>query len=622
MALVCTKKPTSDFGFIPDGLYQCIVRSDWEGALHALERNPEESRTWVLQQSGDNEVNDKDFVRFLPLHSACARDPPLDFIIGLLSCYPQGAKVVDDNGMLPLHYACANQASPAVIGLLLLHNSGGNNVRVALSGSLPIHLAAQWGVSSPEVMDMLLVGNPSLACAKDNDESTTLELAIHSEYYDGKEEVIDMLERAFEKEAYCDEDDTTISTHLTTSREKIKKERGLISLINLNPKEKRASLDTTLDFVSTLDQMRKEIGELRAKKALHQDAVQEQINREWGVVNNTIQAMKLESQKKRISWNNTQTHSKVPSPLRDTKRPLESRTSKQITSKIDRVDLLSLALSQDKLVGLRIDSRTSEEIVSQMDSSRLVSLTLSQDKFGSPDSYTSYESYAKCVPDEECKWEMDEIVNEKISFDGAHGSVHLPKSHPSAKKHMKAKRMAIMTMMATLRETIGAQSTRSRTSTCRVKVSGKDDNICNEEEKREYRYNQESKGIEEDRNLRDILEQNRDIEKELKSLQSKQNAYKLKVEAMEDILEEYAARMNVISLCGLDMKRKLLRMDNNHKATTATRKNTTKNMLKEMAKAHQEMKKTKPRGLESCMKKQKAAVHIIDEMLMIIRKDA
>ncbi len=596
----------SDLGFYnPDDLYQCIARSDWDGALLAIEREPKQSRAWVSQPSDDNQINDTDLVRFLPLHSACARDPPLDVIIGLLSCYPQGAKVADDNGMLPLHYACANHASPAVIGLLLLHNSGGNNVRVDMSGSLPIHLAAQFGVSSPEVMDMLLAGNPSLACANDNDENTPLELAIHSEYYDGKDEVVDMLERAFEKEAYYDEDDSTISTHITSfCKERVKK-GGSISLISMDPQEKRASLDTTIEFISTIDQMKKEIGELRADKALRQNVIQEQINREWGDVNNTLEAMKIKNQEKCISRNNARTHSKMPRSLAVTKRLLQSRTSDQITS---------TSMTRNKLSGYGLDSRTSNEIISKIDSSELVSLTLSQDKFETLDPYTP--SNTKSASHEECKWDAVQDVSKNISFDGAHALVIHHDDLLKSNSNKKLKHMTTM-IMAPLRQTIGLQSNKARG----ISWNGNNNYSNNEGEKLEYIINQENYLREKDRKLHSILEQNRYLEKELQQLKFKQKAYKMKVMAMEEVLEEFAATMNVISSFGQDTKKKLLRLENNVKATTKTRRDTAKNMLNEIAKAYQEMKRTKPQGIENCMKEQRAAIHIMDEMLMIIQKD-
>ncbi len=217
-----------DYDLNPTELYVSICNSDWEGALVALETNPLECKTWVVKRDPYSD-NDDAAIRFLPLYSACAREPPLDVIIGLLTIYPEGASVVDDNGMLPLHYACANQASAEVIGLLLLHNPEANTFRVDMSGSLPVHLAAQWGVSSPEVMDILLEDNKSLACARDNDECTPYELALSSEFYSRRYEVIEILQLAYEEEM-VDDGDAQLYQH--TSRFSMT-ERAVNYVINL-----------------------------------------------------------------------------------------------------------------------------------------------------------------------------------------------------------------------------------------------------------------------------------------------------------------------------------------------------------------------------------------------------
>ena len=192
-----------DYDLNPTDLYTCICACDWDNALVALERKPIESKTWVVKS--DPCSDDDDAVRFLPLHSACARQPPLDIVISLLTAFSEASSIIDDNGMYPLHYACANQASAEIIELLLLHNLDANTYRVELNGSLPIHLAAQWGVSSPAVMHVLLEQNKSLACARDNDGLSPLELAMNADEYEFSEEVIEILHSTFEEEAMNDE---------------------------------------------------------------------------------------------------------------------------------------------------------------------------------------------------------------------------------------------------------------------------------------------------------------------------------------------------------------------------------------------------------------------------------
>ena len=110
--------------------------------------------------------------------------------------------MADVSGMFALHYACANQAGAAVIELLLAHYQEANRVPAQMNGSLPIHFAAHYGMSSPDVMDILLIGDNDLVCEKDNDECTPLDLAMVSDDYNGRDEVIEKLRSAIKKEVH------------------------------------------------------------------------------------------------------------------------------------------------------------------------------------------------------------------------------------------------------------------------------------------------------------------------------------------------------------------------------------------------------------------------------------
>ena len=165
-------------------LYECITSCNWDEAIKAAQSNPDEAKTWVVRhydeedsEGGENEI----MWRFLPLHSACARQPPADVIKALLNAYPDGAKCVDDQGMYALHYACGNQASREVVRMLLM--SFPDAARLSdPRGMLPIHYLACWGPSSISVIDMVLVANRDVAKAMDEDGNTPLDLAIEGDY--------------------------------------------------------------------------------------------------------------------------------------------------------------------------------------------------------------------------------------------------------------------------------------------------------------------------------------------------------------------------------------------------------------------------------------------------------
>eukprot|EP00586_Coscinodiscus_wailesii_P021537 CAMPEP_0172515204 /NCGR_PEP_ID=MMETSP1066-20121228/266171_1 /TAXON_ID=671091 /ORGANISM="Coscinodiscus wailesii, Strain CCMP2513" /LENGTH=106 /DNA_ID=CAMNT_0013296189 /DNA_START=12 /DNA_END=328 /DNA_ORIENTATION=+ len=96
-----------DFDTGPTKLYRAISNSEWNVASSIAKLDPEEAETWVVRKCFDQASNTTRVLwRFLPLHSACARQPPDDLIRSLLKAYPEAAFSRDDQGMLPLHYAC------------------------------------------------------------------------------------------------------------------------------------------------------------------------------------------------------------------------------------------------------------------------------------------------------------------------------------------------------------------------------------------------------------------------------------------------------------------------------------------------------------------------------------
>jgi len=173
-------------------LYESISESDWDVAIGNVKANPEEAKTWVVRRHRDG-LQEGVMWRFLPIHSACARQPPEPLINTLLSVYPHGAKCLDDQGMLPIHYACGNQASIEVIRLLLLANADGAFIADP-NGMLPIHYVSQWGPSSPSVINVLLFSNRNVANAKDIDGNTPLDLAREGDYPE-RDDVVYALEQ-------------------------------------------------------------------------------------------------------------------------------------------------------------------------------------------------------------------------------------------------------------------------------------------------------------------------------------------------------------------------------------------------------------------------------------------
>ena len=243
-------------------LYEAITNCDWEVAIATARSTPHEAETWVVRRY---EESDEIMWRFLPIHSACARQPPAAVVSALLKAYPQGAHAVDDQGMLPLHYACGNQASREVIRLLLVAHPDAAKV-VDPRNMLPIHYLACWGPSSVSIIDMVLVANRDVSTAKDVDGNTALDLAMEGDYNE-RDAVVSALRRWLEKRSSsssslsgtkASEDDTT---------------RTVVS--NGSNKDKKGSNDRGISTGRALSQdisnetiklLRTEIANLKAEK--------------------------------------------------------------------------------------------------------------------------------------------------------------------------------------------------------------------------------------------------------------------------------------------------------------------------------------------------------------------
>lgn len=168
-------------------LYRAITDQDWDTAVRVCKEDPDQAATWVVRHyepDEDDDAEDEELEimwRFLPLHSACARQPPASVVTALLRAYPDGAKCQDDQGMYALHYACGNQASRDIVRLLLVSFPEAAQM-VDPRGMLPIHYLACWGPSSIAVVDMLLVANRNVAQMRDMDGNSPMDLAREGEY--------------------------------------------------------------------------------------------------------------------------------------------------------------------------------------------------------------------------------------------------------------------------------------------------------------------------------------------------------------------------------------------------------------------------------------------------------
>ena len=191
--------PEVDFDVNVTDLYDAIGRSDWNSASVACRIDPVEAETWVVRRGkNDNDEVDDDETsstilwRFLPLHSACARQPPSSFIYDLLKANPMAASVKDASGMYPLHYACGNRASKGVIKQLLDCFPQASK-EADPQGMLPLHYIAQWGQSESGIVELLLDVYAEGVTALNGEGISPLDLCRDGNY-DEWEEVLSLME--------------------------------------------------------------------------------------------------------------------------------------------------------------------------------------------------------------------------------------------------------------------------------------------------------------------------------------------------------------------------------------------------------------------------------------------
>ncbi|KAL7428117.1 hypothetical protein ACHAXH_003258, partial [Discostella pseudostelligera] len=201
--------PEVDFDVNVTPLYDAIGNCDWDAASDACRRNPIEAKTWVVRREArpgdsdwDGQGNDMSAVkilwRILPLHSACARNPPSSFVSQLIVAYPDAAAQKDHSGMYPLHYACGNRASRDVIKQIT--ENFPRAVREAdPQGMLPLHYIAQWGPSEDGIVEVLLNVHAEGIAALNGDGMSPLDLCRESDYEDWEKVLSEMEARSLTK---------------------------------------------------------------------------------------------------------------------------------------------------------------------------------------------------------------------------------------------------------------------------------------------------------------------------------------------------------------------------------------------------------------------------------------
>ena len=155
-----------------DDLHTVLRAKDWD-EVTPEQRGWDANRfAYLCRQLAPGPTGD----RWLPLHTACWEDAPVDPIRNLLVGYPEAVREVEKDGWTPLHLACKSQEwPPGVIYQLVAAWPGACAVKNN-AGSLPIHLACQAG-APPAIVSQLLAGHPAAVDERDDEGRVPLDLA-------------------------------------------------------------------------------------------------------------------------------------------------------------------------------------------------------------------------------------------------------------------------------------------------------------------------------------------------------------------------------------------------------------------------------------------------------------
>jgi len=146
--------------------------------LHLACRNapPAEVVIQLLAASPETVTWDDAF-SWLPLHYACANGASEEVIQVLTTAHPPSKTAIDKRNRTPLHFALGNATRQAPPGVVEILSDSGAAAKADENGSLPLHYACAYGATE-EVLKILLRVIPTSTAAVDFKGRTPLHFAL------------------------------------------------------------------------------------------------------------------------------------------------------------------------------------------------------------------------------------------------------------------------------------------------------------------------------------------------------------------------------------------------------------------------------------------------------------
>jgi len=165
-------KGTEPLSSTANDLPTLIRTLNWELAVQRLQMIPGDARLNLRVATRGGFTSTEGFT---PLHYACERRPPKEFLNILIDLCPEAvAKKTMPGGKLPLHIACTWHAPKESINVLLAADCRTSKIPDDL-GNLPIHSACFSGASS-DVVEKLLKAYPKAVLSRTNQGSLPEEI--------------------------------------------------------------------------------------------------------------------------------------------------------------------------------------------------------------------------------------------------------------------------------------------------------------------------------------------------------------------------------------------------------------------------------------------------------------
>mmetsp|Transcript_7043 Transcript_7043/g.12336 ORF Transcript_7043/g.12336 Transcript_7043/m.12336 type:complete len:867 (+) Transcript_7043:91-2691(+) len=154
-------------------------RGDYETTpLHLACRNcPPLDIVNMLLTASPRTVELADSFGWLPLHYACANEASEDVLVMLAEQYPTSKTSVDKRKRTPLHFALGHTERPANVATVVLLSGTGAALMADENGMLPLHYACAYGATE-QALRVLTDENIQTITATDNRGRTPLHFAL------------------------------------------------------------------------------------------------------------------------------------------------------------------------------------------------------------------------------------------------------------------------------------------------------------------------------------------------------------------------------------------------------------------------------------------------------------